>query len=458
MAPRNTRKKSGQNKSVEFELDAIFLESVVPVGLCLAALYVLFAALHLFLLTGFMRDIMTPVALSSAAVCAGAALAAQAGRISTRYAYLPAFIIFGIGVLNSSIHMWLSQEINQSTNFAIIFVAVGLFFLSRKWLIVSYAINFVVWISLAASLPDHRGEVEHFTIMNIQAMIIGFLAMTLRVRVKRRLIQLHAEASVREQKLAKALGQAQLVASLEQENRAKTEFLANMSHELRTPLNAILGFSETIKLEIFGPLGSPRYKDYLEDISSAGTHLLSLVNDILDLSRVELDGMPIATHKIDFAHVCNNCLAIIRDRAERGRVGLHFKSRPPFPDVETDERRLKQVLINLLNNAVKFTRPGGDVVLEISPGADGGVMLRIADTGIGMSREEIAQAQQPFWQADTGLNRAFEGAGLGLALVRELLRLMQGDLTIESTPGVGTVVTVKLPQTIDSAQPQALAS
>ncbi|MCF8469620.1 MAG: HAMP domain-containing histidine kinase [Parvibaculum sp.] len=457
MAPRNTRNKSGQNNSVEFELDAILLESLVPVGYCLAALYAFFAVLHLFLLPDLMRGIMPPLAVASALICAGTALSAQAGKISTRYAYLPAFIIFGIGVLNSSIHMWLSQEINQSTNFALIFVAVGLFFLSRRWLIVAYAINFSIWIFLAASLSDRPSEVEHFAIMNIQAMVIGFLAMTLRVRVKRRLIKLRAEATMREQELAEALGQAQLIASLEQENRAKTEFLANMSHELRTPLNAILGFSETIKLEIFGPLGSPRYKDYLEDISSAGTHLLSLVNDILDLSRVELDGMPIATRKIDFAHVCNNCLAIVRDRAERGRVRLHFKSRPPFPHIETDERRLKQVLINLLNNAVKFTPPGGEVVLEISSGADGSVLLRIADTGIGMSREEIIQAQQPFWQADTGLNRAFEGVGLGLALVRELLRLMQGDLSIESMPGVGTVATVTLPQTIDNAQPRALA-
>lgn len=293
--------------------------------------------------------------------------------------------------------------------------------------------------------------------MMFMAMVMAALAQEIRLRSNRRLIALRADAAVREEKLAKALAKAQLFASVERENKAKTEFLANMSHELRTPLNAILGFSEAMQKEIFGPLGSPRYKGYSHDIHNAGSHLLSLVNDILDLSRIELEGLVITAHEIDFARVCNNCLAIIRGRAERGGVHLKFDAVPPFPVIATDERRLKQVLINLLNNAVKFTPTGGSVTLELLSAPNGGAIIRVRDTGIGMSAEEVEQALKPFWQADAGLDRAFEGAGLGLALVTELLRVMQAGFALESEPGVGTTVTVTLPRSLSAAPETSVA-
>ena len=201
--------------------------------------------------------------------------------------------------------------------------------------------------------------------------------------------------------------------------------------------------------EIFGPLGHGRYASYAHDIHHAGSHLLSLVNDILDLSRIELDGLKVIPQKIEFARVCNNCLAIVRGRAERGQVRLELDAPPPFPNIVTDERRLKQIIINLLNNAVKFTPPGGRVTLALSQAANGGAQIRIRDTGIGMDAEQLESARRPFWQAEAGLDRSFEGAGLGLALVSELATLLQGSFTLDSEPGKGTVATITLPPSYD---------
>lgn len=442
---------------VQHELTTIFRDSIVPISLCLSTLYAIFAPMHLFFLEEPARTVMTILSASSALAGVAIALMARAGRISVEHAYIGGFAVFALVLVSSAVHLYLTADIDQSSNFALVFVAVGLFFLSRWRLALAYVMAFTVWVLLASTTPDHEEELVHFAVMNLQAITVGILALEIRLRSNRRLIAMRAEANEREKKLAEALAKSQLFASVERENRAKTEFLANMSHELRTPLNAILGFSEAMQQEIFGPLGSPRYRGYSHDIHNAGTHLLSLVNDILDLSRIELDGLAITSQKIDFARVCNNCLSIVRGRAERGGVQLLFDATPPFPAIETDERRLKQVLINLLNNAVKFTPAGGSVTLELCGDSNGGAIVRIRDTGIGMSKEEVEQALTPFWQADAGLDRAFEGAGLGLALVTELLHVMQGRFALESEPGAGTVVTVTLPRMVNTQPESAVA-
>lgn len=440
--------RSGVSEAhIQHELNALFRDSLLPISLFLAGLYALFTALHLTLLENPARNVMAIAALAAMASLLVIAAAAHAGRIAPERAYMIGFVVVGIVLSNSALHMLLERDIYQSTNFALIFVAVGLFFLSRLNLLIVFAINFSVWALCAAAISDNIAMIEHFAIMNVQALLIGLLAIELRLRSSRRLIRMRAEAVEREKKLEQALAKTKLYASIERENKAKTEFLANMSHELRTPLNAILGFSEAMQQKLFGPLGSEKYESYAHDIHHAGTHLLSLVNDILDLSRIELEGLKIIPQPVDFARVCNNCLAIVRGRAERGQVKLSLDAVPPFPQIEADERRLKQIVINLLNNAVKFTPAGGKVTLQLSHGENGGAIIRVRDTGIGMNEEELENALRPFWQADAGLDRSFEGAGLGLALVAELVSLMEGEFRLESEPGKGTVATVLLPRT-----------
>ncbi|MBX3503897.1 MAG: HAMP domain-containing histidine kinase [Parvibaculum sp.] len=439
--------RSGVSEAhIQHELNALFRDSLLPISLFLAGLYALFAVLHLILLENPARNVMAIAALAAMAGLLVIAAAAHAGRIAPGQAYLVGFVIVGIVLSNSALHMLLERDIYQSTNFALIFVAAGLFFLSRRNLLIAFAVNFSVWALCAAMVTENTKLLEHFAVMSLQALLIGVLAIELRLRSSRRLIRMRAEAIDRERKLEQALAKTKLHASVERENKAKTEFLANMSHELRTPLNAILGFSEAMQQNLFGPLGNKKYESYAHDIHHAGTHLLSLVNDILDLSRIELEGLKIIPQPVDFARVCNNCIAIVRGRAERGQVKLSLDAVPPFPKIEADERRLKQVVINLLNNAVKFTPPGGKVTLELLHGEKGGAVIRIRDTGIGMNEEQLENALRPFWQADAGLDRSFEGAGLGLALVTELVSLMEGEFRLESEPGKGTVATVLLPR------------
>jgi len=228
-------------------------------------------------------------------------------------------------------------------------------------------------------------------------------------------------------------------------NRAKTEFLANMSHELRTPLNAIIGFADVIAGEMFGGLGSQRYREYAEDIRSSGRHLLALINDILDISRIEIGAVELAEDALAPGDLVRSCVRLVAERAGKAGVVLEQRLASDLPTVVADERRLKQVLINLLSNAVKFTPPEGSVTVAAGRGADGGLWLSVTDTGIGMAPDEIRVALTPFRQVDTGLARRYEGAGLGLPLAKALTELHGGTMTIESTRGAGTAVTLRLP-------------
>ena len=227
-------------------------------------------------------------------------------------------------------------------------------------------------------------------------------------------------------------------------NRAKSEFLANMSHELRTPLNAIIGFSEIMERELMGPLGTATYRDYSRDIHESGRHLLDIINDILDLSRIEAGRMELREEECDPARLVAACLRMIRERAEAARIQVGSDVAADMAHVWVDERLIKQVLLNLLSNAVKFTPAGGQVTVRAWI-EDGRAMLAIADSGIGMSPDQIPLVLKPFVQVDSSLARRYQGTGLGLPLAKSLAELHGGELTIESAPGKGTVATVRLP-------------
>ena len=229
-------------------------------------------------------------------------------------------------------------------------------------------------------------------------------------------------------------------------NRAKSEFIANISHELRTPLNAIIGFSEMIYAEAFGPLGSDRYRGYANDIRSSGQHLLSLINDILDLSKVESGMDELYDEEISVADIVQALVALTKHHADKGQVKVLMDIQKDLPVLVADERKMKQILVNLLSNAIKFTRPGGCVTLRVRCSQSGGLVFQIQDTGIGMAPDEIQNALLKFRQIDSDLNRKYDGTGLGLPLAKALVELHGGELRIESQINRGTTVTVRLPE------------
>ena len=239
----------------------------------------------------------------------------------------------------------------------------------------------------------------------------------------------------------------------EEANQSKSEFLANMSHELRTPLNAINGFSDIMKKEMFGPLGDPRYSEYVNDILFSGQHLLSLINDILDMSKIEAGKMTLNTEHMVMSDMIGQVLRIVRGRADENRLKLIYDG-TQTPEIEADPRAVKQILLNLTTNAIKFTPEGGVVTLSVEP-KSAGLIVRVSDTGIGISQDDIARLAQPFEQIDSQHSRQHEGTGLGLALSKSLVELHGGNFDISSVIGEGTTVTFTLPVTVTKKMPKA---
>ncbi|MGF1628995.1 MAG: PAS domain-containing sensor histidine kinase [Kiloniellaceae bacterium] len=234
--------------------------------------------------------------------------------------------------------------------------------------------------------------------------------------------------------------------SAELANRAKTEFLANMSHELRTPLNAVIGFSEIMESELLGPLGSSQYKSYAADIHESAQHLLTLINDILDVAKIEAGAHELRDEEVDPYDVVSAVERLVAERAKRAELTLTVTLQEKLPRLRADERKLKQVLLNLMSNAIKFTPEGGRVALAARYAPDGTFVFEVSDTGIGIALEDIPRAFAPFEQVDSRLSRQFEGTGLGLPLSDGFVRLHGGHLELKSEPGVGTRAIVTLPR------------
>ncbi len=236
----------------------------------------------------------------------------------------------------------------------------------------------------------------------------------------------------------------------EQANAAKSEFLARVSHEIRTPLNAILGFAEVMLQERLGPIGSERYKEYVRDMHASGEHVLSLVNDLLDLSKIEAGKMELVFDRVDANAVITECASIMQAQANKARIVMRLSLSDRLPPVRADARSLKQILLNLLSNAVKFNEPGGQVIVSSALTDSGHVVIRVKDTGIGMSEEDVQTALEPFKQVSISHKRP--GTGLGLPLTKALIEANQASFTIKSRKNEGTLIEIAFPP------PQVLAA
>jgi signal transduction histidine kinase len=230
---------------------------------------------------------------------------------------------------------------------------------------------------------------------------------------------------------------------LEIANKHKSEFLANMSHELRTPLNAIIGFSEVLAQKMFGEVNDKQL-DYLNDINSSGQHLLSLINDILDLAKIEAGRMELDLARFDPAQAIDNTLTLIRERATRQGIALSLDSDPEIGECVADARKFKQIMLNLLSNAVKFTPEGGRIRVRARR-ANGGLEIAVSDTGIGIAAADQKLVFEEFRQASGDYLKKSEGTGLGLALARSFVELHGGRISLQSEPGKGSTFTFTLP-------------
>ncbi len=297
-------------------------------------------------------------------------------------------------------------------------------------------------LSVLAMLAIQGGSLSHvFTLMAMLFIVVLFaaefsgfssFATIVRTRIDSRTLQTR-------------LLEMELAASTEA-NRAKSQFLANMSHELRTPLNAVIGFSEIIRDQSLGPSAVANYRDYANDIHIAGEHLLRIINDVLDVSKIEAGKLELHESETDIAAIAQSGVKLMNQSAFESGITLALDLPADLPMVMADELRIKQVLLNLLSNAVKFSQRGGTVTVGAELRADHSLAVWVADTGIGMSETEVTTAMKPFRQVVNSLSRAHNGIGIGLSLVDGIVSLHGGRLELNSAPLMGTTVTVIFPR------------
>jgi len=257
---------------------------------------------------------------------------------------------------------------------------------------------------------------------------------------------------------AKALELELAMAAAEKANKAKSEFLAAMSHDLRTPLNAIIGFSDMMRTEAFGPVGNIRYQEYATDIFDSGNFLVGLINDILDLSKIEAGKYDLLADALDIPAVIQMSFRQLAKMAESSNQSLTLDRQADVPTLLGDERALLQILNNLLSNAIKFSSKGQEIVVTTTIDQHNGIVIKVTDCGIGMSPKEVTKALQPFEQADSLHSRRHHGTGLGLHLCSNLMTLFGGSLKIDSEPNKGTTVTLTFPSERTIPHPQLRSS
>lgn len=296
-------------------------------------------------------------------------------------------------------------------------------------------------IALVADASEHRRGLDAELVAQIAvfgaglAALYGLLLAALAIS-SRMLARLHRESV----KLAASVAQAEAA------SRTKSEFLADMSHELRTPLNAIIGFAEIMKEGLFGQISPPAYREYARDIHASGMHLLGVINDVLELARAEAGKTPLTLEEVDLESVLEEPLRMLRSRAEEAGLTLRAEFARGLAPLRTDARRLRQIVINLLANAVKFT-PKGSIVLSVREIDRGNaVEIAVSDTGIGIAPSDIPLCLAPFGQVESSVSRKHEGSGLGLPLSAKLAERLGGRLELESEVGVGTTARVILPR------------
>jgi two-component system, cell cycle sensor histidine kinase PleC len=332
--------------------------------------------------------------------------------------------------------------------FSILFLAVAL------TAMVSFTLKAVVPVAFSPVLIVLFGRMAarpEPNLLSMDVVLCGSLGIFALVaeRLRRNALERHRNQAEKDELIAEletAHGVSEEARQrAEEANLAKSRFLATMSHELRTPLNAILGFSEVISKEILGPVGNATYKEYVADIHSSGSHLLDLINEILDLSRIEAGRYTLNEDSIELVRVARDCLSYVDVKVKAKSITLDAQFEPALPAVWADERAVRQIVLNLLSNAVKFTPPGGRIVLRVGWTAGGGQYIAVRDNGPGIPADEIPTVLSSFGQGSSAIKSAEQGTGLGLPIVQALVKLHDGEFQLQSKLREGTEVIAILP-------------
>jgi len=429
---------------IAFSPGLTILSAIIAMTLCAAGF-----ALALYV-SGVVGGVVTGIAISAMHYTGMAAVELPA-RAVWDWAYVTASVLIGVSLSGLALHFAIRRK--RPADYVL---GAGLFLL---------AIVGLHFTAMAAVIYVPEG-VPHFSgaLMNpfalavvvaagaafivAQALIVALVDRHLQARAQgeaQRMREHIVELETTQQALEKTSGElSDALEAAQAASTSKSAFLASMSHELRTPLNAVLGFSESMQQEIFGPLGSPRYKEYLGNIHNSGSHLLSLINDILDIARYDAGRGELQEEMFDPVNQIADTINMMTGQAAKAKVALIGDIAPDLPCLKGDQRRIRQVLLNLLSNALKFTPSGGNVTVRALR-SEQGFVLQVTDTGIGIAPNDFHKALEPFGQVDSSLARKYDGIGLGLPLTRQMVELHGGRLDLDSVVGHGTTVTIVLP-------------
>ncbi len=359
-------------------------------------------------------------------------------------------VLFGaalVVLLNASMHIYLTDDLMQATNLALILIGWGLFVLSLPWFIMFFCCSAVAWLILQQVVTYDAQILSHYTFMLLSAAGISAATFIARYKTYNRVIAYHKHDLQVQESLRQAMARGFEADVAEERNDAKDTFIAHLSHELRTPLNAVVGFSQAMKLETMGPIGNPKYLEYVQDITDAGNHLTSILEDLHDLVLVEKGQLKVTLATFDVPQVLDSCLSLVAHRADSKDILVQSECDQALAFLSSDKQRFRQIFVNLLTNAIKYTPERGSVLFRATVCEDGRLLFEVIDDGVGMSVEELKKATSPFWRAGPDMSVGdVEGSGLGLAITTQLVELLGGSFELKSEKGAGTTARVWLPQ------------
>ncbi len=411
-----------------------------------AAIYLLLSIAHIFFVPAPHNLTIALTTFVSSIIIATVALLSYRSLVPHHFANTALFSAALVVLNNTALHIYLTDDPLQTTNLAIVLMAWGLFVLSVRWFTLFVCCTALGWLGLQQVMTYNPHLASHYTFMLFSAAGTSAITFAARYVTYNRVISYRKTDARVQKSLRLALARSSEADVAEEKNDAKDTFIAHLSHELRTPLNAIVGFSEAISLETMGPINNPKYSEYVKDINDAGLHLTSILEDLHDLVLVEKGELKVALSTFSAPAALDACLALVTHRAGDKNIQLRTSCDPDLTFLTSDQQRFRQILVNLLTNAIKYTPEGGEVALKAGLHSDGRISFEVSDSGVGMSPEEVKKASLPFWRAGPDMTVGdVEGSGLGLAITTQLTALLGGTFELESQTGEGTTARIWLP-------------
>ncbi len=432
---------------LQSDRDEITRDSLGAIAAVVAGIYVILGTSHFFFVPPPHNVPLAIIAFVSSFFISTITLLSYKSAVTLRATNPVLFAAALLVLLNCTAHIYLTDDLMQSTNLALILIGWGLFVLSVPWFVLFLCCTAIAWLALQQAVTYEAQMVNHYSFALVTAGGISIAAFIARFKIYNRVIAYRKHDLQVQESLQKAIARGCEADVAEKRNVAKDAFIAHLSQELRTPLNAVIGFSQAMKMETMGSIGNPKYKEYAQDITDAGNHLISMLDDLNDLVLVEKGQLRATLTTFEVPQLFDSCLSLVAHRAKSKNIEIRTECDPALAYMSSDKQRLRQILVNLLINAIKYTPASGNILFSTSISDDGRLLFEVSDNGIGMTPDELEKATATFWREESDISAGdMKESGLGLSITAQLVELLGGTLELKSEKGHGTKACVWLPQ------------